>query len=204
MKFLFTLLITASLFITLSAQSNNIKEAAQSALHDMQQLVNDQNYKMVGLDSPNALVDATTGKPISVKVIGLEALRRFQGEENEVQSMLEDHNRVFVPVISNGEIVSAIALDRSGKRWKTASLGMAVPVDEYEAVRRETGQDGNTYMVWVPSMNQYFVARGQGVNLQLASIGQSIGDQAKGRFVPAASALIILQPIALQYNGLPW
>ncbi|MBK7344332.1 MAG: hypothetical protein IPJ06_15300 [Saprospiraceae bacterium] len=204
MKYILTLLCTACLSISLSAQSNDIQQAAQAALRDMQQLVNGENYKMIGLDSPDALKGASTGSPIAIQVIGLEAVRKFQGSQNEVQSILEAHNRVFVPVLSNGKVISAIALDKSDKGWKTASLGMAAPIEEYNKVIRENNLDDKAYMVWVPSLNQYFVARGQGSNLQFASIGQSVGDQSRGKFVSASDALKLLQPVAQQYNGLPW
>ncbi len=204
MKYLYLLALSFCMTMQINAQNNDLQQAARSALQDMQKIASMGNYAMLGLESAEVISNATIGDPITQKVIGLENLRAFKGSPNEVQSLLENNDRVIIPVMKNNEVVSVIALDKSNKGWKTASLGMTSPITEYEDVRRKNQLGESSYMVRVPAFNQYFITRGRGSNLEFASIGQSAADLKNQSFIPASEALKLLQPIAQRYNGLPW
>jgi hypothetical protein len=209
MKILNILCLSALLCLTLmsNAQDNRqLRQAAEKGLKDMQALITEDNYQLFKLSSPTALSSATLGEPIQEYHIGLDALKEFNGSAEELDKLMKGGN-VLVPVISNGRanrLLTGIELSNSQGEWQAHALGSATPLEEYEKVKKSNKLDDKAFLVRIPALNQYFIARGEGEQLELASFGVTVADLPDGRFIPAIEALKQLQPIAQKHNGMPW
>ena len=200
--FLFSLITIMS--VNLLGQNQDIEKAAQSALRDMQKVITDDNAPMFGIRSAAELEDAKLGTPVEYQYIGLDGLKQFDGGQVNAQRLLQKLEKVSVPVLKDGKYLTSIDVEKGKEGWNSTGFGNMAPISDFEEVRRRNQLGDDAYLVRVPALNQYFVAKGRGADLQFALIGNSSIDLPRMEFIPAEEALKALQPLAERYNGLPW
>lgn len=174
-------------------------DAAKQGLATFQKLVNETNYRALGL---GALADrdrAQLGQPMSIDRIALDALTQYR-EGSDVNGLLVDGQRSFYPVRVGDTVVSSLYLTKSTDGWRATDFGNAALARALSAQRKAASD----FIVLVPALKLYFIARRDGSSLQLTAVvdDERYGLKA-GETLPADRAIASLQRAAAKYNGLP-
>jgi hypothetical protein len=112
------------------------QSAATQSLTIFRRLVNNQNYRDLGFESPDEVANATLGEPLPVMFVRLDQLRGYQAG-TDVNSLLGQSNEVNFPVIANNQVRSSVVVEQVNGRWKTGTLGNGALAKHIAAVRRD-------------------------------------------------------------------
>jgi hypothetical protein len=182
-----------------------LQTAIRKASSDLAQLVNESNFKSIGLDSPDEAKSLTPGKPVQYKMIGLEDLRKYQG--GSPSAIIKNLEKASVPLYNNRQRVALVAdFDKGRKGWALSSFGsLSVPKNYEEVMRKHELKPDETFILTIPALNANFLATQRNQQTEVVLLGdQPIGDLRPGVKMKAEEALRQLVPVANQYNGLPW
>jgi hypothetical protein len=177
--------------------------AATESLSTFRQLVNAQNYKELGFESPEEVANATLGEPIHVLVVSLNQLRQYEpgGDPNR---LLTDFNQIHYPVVVGDQVRSAILVDQVNGKWKTGTFG-ATNLAKLIATARKGTQTSNPsqdVVVEVPSLGLYFLGhRTEDNKLTLTPLtDNAVFGLRAGGAMPAEEVLAALVPAAKSLN----
>lgn len=182
-----------------------LETAIRKASSDLAQLVNESNYKSIGLDSPEDAKNLTPGKPIMYKMIGLEDLRKYQG--GNATTITKNLDKASVPLYNARQRVALVTdFDKGKKGWMLSSFGsLSVPKNYEEVMRKNELKPEETFILTIPALNANFLATQRNQQMEVFLLGETaIADIRPGARMKAEDALRQLAPIAIQYNGLPW
>lgn len=178
--------------------------AATQALATFRKLVNAQNYRELGFDSPDEAGSATLGEPIKVLIVRLDQLSGYQ-PGSDPSRLLSDANQVFYPVNARERVRSSITVEQVDGKWRAASLGNAGLANQISEVRKGTPTSTADVIVQVPALGLYFIGRPDASNkLMLTSLATSTPYNLRaGATQPAEEVFAALVPFARSHNGLP-
>ena len=165
------------------------QSAATQSLTVFRKLVNNQNFRDLGFESPDEVANATLGQPLPVMFVRLDQLRQYQ-QGTDVNSLLGQSNEVNYPVLANNQVRSSVVVQQVNGRWKTGTLGNGALAKHIADARKgRTGAEGATQqaLVHVGSLGFYFLGERSADNKWTLTPLVSNPDLnlAAGRAVPA-------------------
>jgi len=177
--------------------------AATESLSTFRQLVNAQNYKELGFESPEEVANATLGEPIHVLVVSLNQLRQYE-PGSDPNRLLTDFNQIHYPVVVGDQVRSAILVDQVNGKWKAGTFG-ATNLAKLIATARKGTQTSNPsqdVVVEVPSLGLYFLGhRTEDSKLTLTPLTDyAVFGLRAGGAMPAEEVLAALVPAAKSLN----
>jgi len=173
--------------------------AATESLSTFRQLVNAQNYKELGFESPEEVANATLG----VLVVSLNQLRQYE-PGSDPNRLLTDFNQIHYPVVVGDQVRSAILVDQVNGKWKAGTFG-ATNLAKLIATARKGTQTSNPsqdVVVEVPSLGLYFLGhRTEDNKLTLTPLTDyAVFGLRAGGAMPAEEVLAALVPAAKSLN----
>lgn len=178
------------------------QQAAQDGIGVLQKLVNDQNYRAMGFDSVDEVKQAQLGQPLPVFNIPLDKLKGYQPESDPKQLLVKSSETIY-PVTVNAQVKSSVTVVQNDAGYAPSSFGNAAIVKSLSQYRQGSTAEGD-FVVRVPALNMYFLARWVDGKLMLVPIADDPRLKLRpGEAVPAETALPQLVALANAYNGLP-
>ena len=182
------------------------QKAATAGLSTLKKLVTADNYKSYGIESVERLNNAKLGTPVEVYLIGLEDLKQFKpGDQKQV---LVPANRAVYPVLAtNNDVISSVELDYNNGKWEARKFGEQTATKTSAAFINQTHTDSiqRTFLVRIPSLSLNFLgAQTATGKIYLTYLDkQTIANIRTGESLPVEEVMQRLQPLAVDYNGLP-
>jgi len=182
-----------------SVSSSDSKTAASEGLATFRQLISEDNYRGLGLDSLDQVPALALGDPMPVYRIQLDQLLAFkQGDDPD--KLLVDDQRVTYPIVADTLVVSSLSVAKGADGWRATDYGSSNVVKALSLVRKDTSD----FIVQIPALKLYFIGnRRDGVLFLTPAEDHPLFGFASGKTITAESAILVVQPIAAQYNGLP-
>ncbi|MCU1268647.1 MAG: putative secreted protein [Acidobacteria bacterium] len=181
------------------------QSAANQSLATFRKLVNAQNYKELGFESPEEVANAALGAPLRTSMVKLEQLKAYKAGD-DANRLLSEIDQVYYPVIVQNQVRSAISVEQSNGKWRATGFGPANFAKQIDRARKagNAAPDAQQILVHVAPFNLYFVGRRVENKLMLTPAGdyQSFNLKA-GATLPAEEVFATLATFAQQYNGLP-
>jgi hypothetical protein len=193
------------------AQQAFIKETqtiATQAIGSLREIATAEQYKDLGFDSADEAARATLGEPLSVFMVTLEDLRRYEPGQ-PASNLLKPLEKVIYPVAVNDRVKSSIVVEKTDEGWKPTTLGSPNLIKLLTDTRRKISADNPVtadaqFVVQVPALNAYFIGYDANSKLMLASV---IDDPelklAAGRVMAAEEVFASLAPAAKAHDDLP-
>lgn len=198
-------MILLSFCLFAKAQMVPSDSIASQGLRNFQKAINQDNYKLFGLKSPDEAANMRLGRSaIPVYLVRLDSLKKFQGGDGK--DLLVNINQIFYPVYSGDNIVSSITLGLNRKKWTVESFSDRGIIQNYMNALKNlnTTPTQKTYLIKIPSLNIFLLAAEDSIiNVELLG-NQPIGELRPGAITTLHDALLKIRPIANNYNGLPW
>lgn len=181
---------------------------AREALETFGLLVNEQNFRDLGFESPDEVRTAALGEPFQQFMVPLDRLREYQADQ-ETTAILTATGLLTYPVLVGENVRSSLAVGRGDEGWSAQSYGgpqyIRLLAEARSRLSREESRPPAEYFeVRVPALNVSFVgSRGeQGVVLTPVLDDARFGF-VRGESLPAERALSALVAAARDHNGLP-
>lgn len=194
-----------------TAQQAFIKETqatASQALGNLRELATKEQYKDLGFDSPDEAARATLGEPLSVFMVTLEDLRRYEPGQ-PASNLLKPLERVIYPVAVNDQAKSSIVIEKTAEGWKPTTFGSPNLIKLLTDTRRKISADNSVtgdgqFVVQVPALNAYFLGYQADGKLMLASVIDDADLKlSAGRAVVAEEVFASLGPAAKAHDDSP-
>lgn len=183
--------------------------AAAAALATFQTLVNADNFRELGFESPSEVSGVRLGAPLHVFVVQLDQLQAYE-PGSDPNGLLTDIRQDYYPVESDGQARVGIVVEEIEQGWRTASMGNAGLAKRIAAARTAVAESvvpkpAELAVVEVPALGVYFLGhQGKGGRWQLTPlVDQPSLDLKAGATQPADRVFAALLPAAKNYNGLP-
>jgi hypothetical protein len=185
--------------------------AANQGLDTFRTLVTQENYQALGFTSPDEVKQAVLGEPLKVFRIPLDQLKQYDlntasSAGNNPEKLLVDVSQSIYPVIVENQVRSSISVEQSGSsgssggNWSPTDFGSPSLIEALSKAR----QNKDDFVVQVPALNLYFVARRSDSGLLLTPITDDPSLRfTAGQPMPIQDVLTIIQPVAKQTNDLP-
>lgn len=191
------------------ARLEELHQAALVGKNRYRLLVNEDNFKALGLDHPADAANAEFGTPLKDYLVRLDQLKEYKSGEDAAK-LLTDTGIVHYPLVLGGKTLSSLALATVDGRWEVVSIGDAVrSAKRSDAVVQSAKAlhqaEVSYFTVRIPAFNLEFEAATDAAGvLQLTPIVDSPewGLQA-GVPQPAPSVFLRLVPAAKMHNGMP-
>jgi len=180
------------------------QSAANHSLATFRKLVNAQNYKELGFESPDEVASAALGTPIRTSMVKLEQLKAYKAGD-DANRLLSELDQVYYPVTVRDQVRSTVTVEQSSGKWRATGFGPANLAKQIDRARKAGGTaSGAQILVHVAPFNLYFVGNRVENRLVLTSAGDYSSYNLKaGASLPAEEVFAALVPFAQQYNGLP-
>ncbi len=183
--------------------------AATQALATFRKLVNGENYKELGFDSPDQISKASLGSPMRVFAVKVDQLREYRSG-SDANALLGETPQMYFPVTVEGQAHASVVVEQADGKWKSVSFGNAGLARQIASVRKtnassETASRPADIIVQIPALGVYFLGSRSADNkvlLTSLAANSSLGLQA-GSTEPAEAVFARLAPFAKSYNGLP-
>jgi hypothetical protein len=184
---------------TQPAASRSHADAATQALATFQSLVTPQNYQGLGFASLDDVRKAQLGEPMTIYHVGLDALRRYQ-QGAKADDALTDAKRSFYPVTVDGRVVTSIFVAQHDDGYRATDFGKAAVARAVTTYRR----DKDDFIVQVPVAKVYLFGRRSDGNVTVTPVADDPRFEFKaGESLPLERALLTMQRVLADYNGLP-
>jgi hypothetical protein len=194
--------------VQLDAPPDVANKAANQSLETFRELVTPENAKAYGFDAPGAVASANIGSPVHEAVIGLDSLKKWNGEN--VESLIKPTGRLIYPIVSKDGISrSSVTLRLKDGGWSPVSFGDAREAQIRSDIRSTIDQSApagapkpQVLQVRVPALNLNFLAQRKD-NIVLFTSLQSIPsiDIKTGTTEPAKDILTRVQSMAIKVNS---
>jgi hypothetical protein len=180
-------------------QGKSPDEAAQNSLGAYRQLVTEEDFAALGFESLDEVAKAELGPSLSVSLVPLERLRKFDPQSNP-EDLLVDAGRVIFEVNVGGQLRSSLEVGSLGDLWQGQSFGSPALIGPLAKYRQSEGD----FVVWVPALNVYFDANRteQGI-LVTPAFDYPTMNLTAGRTLPASEAFAAMVELAKAQDGLP-
>jgi len=179
-------------------------QAATRSLENFRRLVDAQNYRELGFDSPDQAAAASLGQPLKVYLVKLDQLRDYKAGADP-EALLSDINQVYYPITVGGQARSGIVLELKNGEWKGVSFGNSGLARKLAELRQAAAPGGAQLLVELPVLGLDFLGqRGADNKLTLTSLSAAPEYKIEaGTAISADQAFTTLAPFARDYNGLP-
>jgi hypothetical protein len=178
--------------------------AARNSLQTLRQLVDAENVRELGFESPQQAQKANLGQPLLDYMIRLDELTKYDG--GDPAKYLHATGQAVYPVLVDGKPRSSITLLRKDNAWTPLSFGEAQLSDArgraLQAIKGAApGAADGGFQVRIPAMNAVFVAHTVNGTVMLTPVNSlpEFGLEAN-RTEPAKDVLARLQPLAHQID----
>lgn len=151
---------------------SDAQAAATQSLATFRQLVNAQNYKDLGFETPDEVAHAALGQPIKILVVPLNQLLRYE-RGSDPTKLLTDFNQVHYPVLVNEQVRSAILVDQTGGKWKAGTFGASKLAKLIGAARTPNQNSTQDSVVQIPALGLYFLAHTAENRMTLTALSDS-------------------------------
>lgn len=182
--------------------------AASQALAAFRKVVNEENFRALGFRSVGEASSASLGTPMRVYTIPLDRLKEYQPGTNP-NDLLDDIGQVIYPVMKEGEVRSALFVERTKNGWKGTGYGSPTLAKLLDTARRKDSTASGVpldsyFIVQIPALNLYFVAHRKNQNLLLTAVADdpTVSIRA-GTVMQAGEVLEALLPAAKAHDGTP-
>jgi hypothetical protein len=181
---------------------------AREALRTFDLLVNEQNFRELGFESPDEVRTAALGEPFQQFVVQLDRLREYQ-DGQATTDMLTATGVLTYPVLVGENTRSSLVVGRGGEGWSAQSFGAPQYIRMLTEVRgRLSGEDSRPpaeyFEVRVPALNVSFVgSRGETAVVLTPVLDDARFGFVRGESLPAERALSAMVAAARDHNGLP-
>lgn len=173
--------------------------AATQGLQTLRALVSEKNYGGLGFASAADVQRARLGKPLAIFRVQLDALEKYRPEQDP-NSIIVNAHRSLYPVEVDGDVASSLYVTQHNDGWRATDFGNVAVA---RAVTHYRGSPSD-FVVWIPALKVYFVARKSATGLSLTPIIDDPRFALKaGVTLPANRVFVLLQRAAQRYNGLP-
>jgi hypothetical protein len=164
-------------------------------------MITSSNARSLGFQRPEDAQRARLGAPMSVLVLGLDTLRSEGTPDAGVPiEAMKDIHRLLFPVTVDEAVVSSVSVIRKEDGWRTVAMGDATLARALARYR----QGPDDFVIWVPALKRYFVARRAGGAVTVTPIADDPALEFRaGQSLPLDRAVIALRRAAAGYNGLP-
>jgi len=170
-------------------------DAAQAGLQTLKQLINDQNYRAMGFENLAEVTTAVVGPAWPVSTIHLDRLKVYSAG-TDPSSLLAPSTETLYPVLVGTGVRSSISVSKVSGGYRASGFGKAPVIKELAKYRTAA-----SIVIWIPSLNLYYVGEGSGANLRVIPIADDDRLQLKaGVPIPARDVFNQLAPIANRLN----
>lgn len=206
--FLLSAFLCANAQIAQQAFIKETQSIASESLGSLREFAKAGHDKDLGFDSADEAARATLGEPLSVFMVTLEDLRRYEPGQ-PATNLLKPLEKVIYPVAVNDRVKSSIVVEKTAEGWKPTTYGRPNFIKLLTDTRSKIVADNSAttdgqFVVQVPALNAYFIGYQSDGKLMLASV---IDDPAlklsAGRAAVAEEVLASLAPAAKAHDGLP-
>ncbi len=128
--------------------------AAEQALESFKKLVDGQNYRELGFDSPDEVANATLGERLRIFLVRLDQLKGYQAG-GDPGTLLMDVGQLYYPVTAREQTRCSIIVERVDGKWRTASVGNSGLARQVALLK---GAAPDPFVVQVPALGVYFTA----------------------------------------------
>lgn len=135
------------------------QSAATQSLAEFRKLVNDQNYRDLGFESPDEIASATLGAPLQILFVRLDRLREYR-EGTDVSTLFSQASEMNFPVMANEQVRSSVVVQQVNGKWETGTLGNGALAKLIAAAQKSrTGAEGVSQqaLVHVGALGIYFL-----------------------------------------------
>ncbi|MBE7446943.1 MAG: hypothetical protein HS132_17665 [Planctomycetia bacterium] len=211
MHLLITLLFTVLVMIAqANAQSDNTEpqKVASESIVTLRKLVNEQNYKAMGFESPDEVSTVALGEPIRVFLVRLDQLREYQ-PGSDPNKLLIDGDKIIYPFTVKEQVRSSVVVEKINEAWNATNFGGPHLIKILANIRKNTSDStglpiSSYFAVQVAALNLYFVGHRTDNELMLTPLLDDPGFEFKaGRTMPAKDVFSAILPSAREHNGLP-
>lgn len=176
------------------------QSAATQSLASFRQLVNKDNFKDLGFESPDEIANATLGEPIPVIFVGLNQLREYK-QGSDPNALLSSISQTNYPVMARGQVRSSVVVEQVNGKWHTASLGNGALAKAIAAVRKPAAAgaaaSGQQALIYVGALGIHFVGERVENKWMLTPLSSSSElDLRAGAAVPAEEVFARLAAVA--------
>ena len=135
------------------------QSAANASLAVFRQLVNNQNFRDLGFESPDEVASATLGQSVPVVFVRLDQLREYR-EGTDLNSILTQSTQQNFPVLAKEQVRSSVVVEQVNGRWKMGTLGNGALAKQIAAVRQgqAPGAGNQQALVHFGALGIYFLA----------------------------------------------
>jgi len=165
-----------------------VKESAPYAHGELKQLERSDYELPAGAPFKPAL-----GEAIPVVPLTLEQLRASD-PQLIAKAVRHGTARVLYPVLQDGKVLDTLYMHRTGKSWASggyANLGVVtLAVADGEVRAHAGGQRLRPYLVSVPELGAFFVARGSGADAMLTPLATDPALRVNGKVLAAGEPLL--------------
>ena len=145
--------------------SENPEQAAELGLATLRKLITEDNFAAMGFESVEEVSAASLGDPLEIFYVPLDQLKAYQ-PQGEIEGMLLNSGRIIFPVIVEEQVRSSVTVSGAGTTWRATEYGGPMLMKALAKVRKV----GNEFVVSVPALNLYFVAKRSDKELFLTPI----------------------------------
>src|SRR5262245_20714656 len=112
------------------------KTASDQALVTFRKLITKDNYKDLGFNSLEEVLDSRLGNPLTIFFVRLDRLRDYQ-PGSDPNTLLTDGAQVYYPVLLKEQVRAAIVVEMANGKWKAARLGNAGLAKQISQVQKD-------------------------------------------------------------------
>lgn len=188
------------------AEGTPPEQAAAKALETFTLMVDDQNYRRMGFDSPGQLQEASLGEPIEELTIPLEVLRAGE-PPSDPEKILEKCLTRHYPLVLENRVLSEVTIRCEGDNWKPSGFGGVGHVREMSKMRQRLAADkrlekSQIFEVAVPQLQISFMGYKEDGHLFLTPLysDRRLGFTA-GVPIRAEQVIEALRPMARELPG---
>ena len=175
------------------------QSAANASLALFRQLVNNQNFRDLGFESPDEVASATLGESVPVVFVRLDQLREYR-EGTDLNNLLSQSTQRTFPVLAKDQVRSSIVVEQVNGRWKMGTLGNGALAKQIAAARQgqAPGRTNQQSLVHFGALGLYFLGeRGDNNKWTLKALAANPDlNLAAGSALPAEEVFARLSGIA--------
>lgn len=124
------------------AQGTPPEQAAAKALETFTLMVDDQNYRRMGFESPGQLREASLGEPIEELTIPLAVLKAGE-PAGDSEKILEKSVTRHYPLVIQNRVLSEVTIRCEGDNWKPSGFGGIGHVRDMSQMRQRLAAEKN-------------------------------------------------------------
>jgi len=182
--------------------------ATTKALNTFSGLVNQDNFRALGLDTVDTARTLKADVAIEEFMVRLDSLAQYSAGQ-EPSQLLNKTGRVTIPVLALDQTQSSFSMTKKGRGWEASGFGggnhaRLLNQTRDRLVREQSRGKGDYFEVRVPALGVSFIGNVADGRLLLTPLRSDarFGFEA-GKTLAAEEAFLKLAPAAKEHNRLP-